>query len=273
MSRPLTIFIAAPHNWCDESPDKPRHCDRAASAAISALETAASERNVRIVGRHVSDKLRTTDHDYNRPNTDDTPWREELRRRVAAAAPDFVVEAHSFPGNHEMYRDRWAGSSLVLFDAPNNRAFVHDLAAAIRDALGRVGRGDLKVTVQTPWHPVSITDDMATMKQPHMLFEFNEDMPRDNIPPLADAIISTLETRPWVAVHGGACGVRDGACGGLPAIDQKKMESLMAAAIIVVIALLVIVFLYWLIVTPDAPLKPSVAPRTSWMPQPSQLPV
>lgn len=176
-----SYIVAAPHCYCSKL-NPIRHCDRVANRAVSAI--VAADTGSRIVYTQLSDKLRRIDHDYNRPNTDDTPWRAQLRDNIITRHPDFVFEVHSFPGDHEMYRTRWPGATsstscdLALFRSDDNASWIDLLAEKIRN---RAPLGSI-VRVVKPWHPVAITDDIAAIKKStpecantmHTLIEFNE---------------------------------------------------------------------------------------------------
>jgi hypothetical protein len=186
------FVVAAPHSFCESNPE--RHCDRIASAAVREIKQYDTRGFIRAV--HVSDKLRTSFHDYNRPNTNSSPWREGLRADIKAIAPDFVLEIHSFPGNHEMYQRLWPGADLAIFASKHNADFIKRLHSGIKS---RVPDG-YNIMIVKPWHPVSITDDIVAIRasQPgcakvmHSLFEFNEDMPPERIPILARAVYDTV---------------------------------------------------------------------------------
>ena len=183
------LFVAAPHSFCNPE-NANRHCDRVALAAVNEIRAYDA-------GRHISDpitsdKLRTLRHDYNRPNTDKTLWRENLRTRVKQEKPDFVLEIHSFPGNHEMYQRLWHGADLAVFASDHNKLWVDSLVAKIKSRIPP----EYRIEVVKPWHAVAITDDMVAIRESspgcgrllHSLFEFNEDMPSERIPVLARAV-------------------------------------------------------------------------------------
>ena len=197
------LFVVAPHSHCDsQNPD--RHCDRVALAAVN--ETVAYDTSNRFIhDPKTSDKLRTMRHDYNRPNTDATVWREDLRTRVKHEKPDFVLELHSFPGNHEMYQRLWHGADLAIFASNHNKSWIDLMVAKIKSYIAKeCGRAavEYRIEIVKPWHAVAITDDMIAIRatEPgcrhlmHSLFEFNEDMPSERIGVLARAIYdATLE--------------------------------------------------------------------------------
>lgn len=206
------LFVVAPHSHCN-SKNPVRHCDRVALAAVQeicAYDAVHSGKEC-IVDRLTADKLRTMRHDYNRPNTDAATWREDLRARVKHAKPDFVLEIHSFPGDHEMYQRLWHNADLAVFASDHNKAFIDSLVAGIRSRIPT----EYRIEVVTPWHAVAITDDMVAIRATdpgckqlmHSLFEFNEDMPRERIAVLARAIYdATLSLVEQNGVHGGASG-------------------------------------------------------------------
>jgi hypothetical protein len=203
------LFVVAPHSHCD-SKNPVRHCDRVALAAVQeicAYDAVHSGKEC-IVDRLTADTLRTMQHDYNRPNTDAAAWREDLRARVKRAKPDFVLEIHSFPGNHEMYQRLWHNADLAIFASDHNKPFIDSLVAKIKSRIPT----EYRIEVVAPWHAVAITDDMVAIRATdpgckqlmHSLFEFNEDMPRERIPVLTRAIYSaTLELVGQNGVHGG----------------------------------------------------------------------
>lgn len=176
-----SYIIVAPHSHCSAW-NPIRHCDRVANRAVDAIIAADINRHITYV--QLSDKLRRENHDYNRPNTDSTAWRAQLRDNIIKHHPDFVFEVHSFPGDHEMYRTRWPGAvassscDLALFQSEDNALWIERLAAKIRE---RAPSGAI-VRVVKPWHPVAITDDVAAIKKSipactntmHTLIEFNE---------------------------------------------------------------------------------------------------
>lgn len=190
--------VAAPHGFCSVA-NPIRHCDRVANRAVDAIIAADTNRQISYV--QLSDKLRMLNHDYNRPNTDDTPWRARLRESIIAHHPDFVFEIHSFPGDHEMYRTRWPGATsatsadVALFKSDDNAEWIELLAAKIRE---RAPAGAI-VRVVKPWHPVAITDDVAMIKKTrsecvnimHALIEFNEVAETTDI--MARAVYSAVD--------------------------------------------------------------------------------
>jgi hypothetical protein len=183
--RPQRLFVAAPHSHCEAK--EYRDCDLVAEPAARAIINAGGDM---IVGTHLSDRLRALG-DYNRPVTDAEPWRVALREAIAAARPDFVLEIHSFPGNYETFARDWPGADLALFKSPANAHFVDRLAHMIREA-AREMIPPPNVQVVVAGHPNAIMDDMAAMGQPHTLFEFNEDMDRARIEPLARAVLGSV---------------------------------------------------------------------------------
>lgn len=194
----MNFIVAAPHSFCDADKSE-RHCDRVAALAVCEIEKYDAGRYIRYI--QTSDKLRTEEHDYNRPNTDLTSWREDLRKQIKTINPDFVFEMHSFPGKHEMYRRLWPGADLAIFESKHNSTWVHWLANEIKT---RVPNGYV-ISVVKPWHPVAITDDVIKIRniEPdrrkifHSLFEFNEDMPPERVTILAravyDAVVNLIE--------------------------------------------------------------------------------
>jgi hypothetical protein len=188
----MKFIVAAPHSFCYRNVPI-RHCDRVARSAVREIEKCDLKQYIRHI--HLSDKLRTTEHDYNRPNTNETAWRKDLRNRIVEIIPDFIFEIHSFPGNHELYLDRWPGVDLAIFASDHNAAFVEQIVSGIKSRVP----SDYVVSIVKPWHPVSITDDVVKICETrsecknicHSLFEFNEDMPSKRIPILAKAIYDT----------------------------------------------------------------------------------
>ena len=184
------LFVVAPHSYCDpQNPD--RHCDRVALAAVNEIGSCDAPNHF-IFNAKTADKLRTVAHDYNRPNTDNTQWRDDLRTRVKREKPDFVLEIHSFPGDHEMYQRLWHSADLAVFASDHNKLWVDSLVAKIKS---RIPSG-YRIEIVKPWHAVAITDDMVAIRatEPgcdrllHSLLEFNEDMPSERIPVLARAV-------------------------------------------------------------------------------------
>jgi hypothetical protein len=186
------LFLVAPHSFCNEK-NKIRHCDRYAGAAVDALKRAGGSR---VCGVHVSDTFRKSDFDYNRPMTNKMPWRNRLRDLITRTRPTFVLEVHSFPGNHPFYK-HWDHADLVLYRSSINTNFVEELQSRIATAAP-----NLTIGIQSPDHPVAITDDMIKMGIDHTLFEFNEDMPASNLKVLSQAIISVFDNWPIKKVGG-----------------------------------------------------------------------
>jgi hypothetical protein len=183
MGSKAPVFIAAPHSHCESNI---RDCDTVAAIAVDAL--LAADEKTRLIARppHMADALRA-DGDYNRPETDNTPWREALRKKLANAR--LVLETHSFPGNHPTFAV-WGGADLVLFESPANHAWIKQFAADVRASVPTA-----TVITAIPWHPVAISDDCSRAKVDHVLVEFNEVMPRANIGPLARAVLYAAERR------------------------------------------------------------------------------
>ncbi len=179
---PPSVLIIAPHSHCEATTY--RDCDSVAGQAVKELRSA--DRQGIIAQEHLSDRLRALG-DYNRPVTDATPWREQSRAIASTIAPDFVLEVHSFPGNHVTFRSAWPGADLVLFESPANAQWIGHLADEVRKRAP-----EFKVMTAVPWHPCAISDDMAKLGLRHTLVEFNEDMPRSRIGPLAKAVVESL---------------------------------------------------------------------------------
>jgi hypothetical protein len=225
------FFVVAPHSFCASGP---RNCDLVALAAVDAIKEYDSHHGRHIMAYHIADRLRELG-DYNRPWTDHEPWRVDLREKLTAARPDYVIEMHSFPGAHPMYVDLWKSSDLVLFKSPANAHYVDNLAASIRRHLARGGHGSMKVMVVVPWHPVAITDDAARIGLQHTLFEFNEDMPREHIAPLAAAIHAAVREHVDDARH---------QVSGGSAHDGKKYVALVFALVILLMLAATSWFIY-----------------------------
>lgn len=193
---PLRVFLVSPHGHCEA--DAYRDCDRVAFKAVAALRAVEPQM---IIGTHLADRLRAHG-DYNRPETNATPWRAQMTSLVREARPDIVLEVHSFPGTHPIYARDWPGADLVLYRSPANASWVDRMATLVHEDTGA------EVQVVDPTHPVAITDDMRTLGVTHVLVEFNEDGDKDKIAPLAKAVlraIARLQDQ-WPEAHGG----RDG---------------------------------------------------------------
>lgn len=223
------LFVTAPHSFCNPE-NANRHCDRVALAAVNeirAYDASKESKTLASRGRLISDpitsdKLRTLRHDYNRPNTDKTQWRENLRNRVKQEKPDFVLEIHSFPGNHEMYQRLWHGADLAIFASDHNKSWIDTLVSKINSHIAKEcgPAAKYRIEVVKPWHAVAITDDMVAIRESspgcgglmHSLFEFNEDMPSERIPVLAravyEAVVELIEQNRRL-VSGGVVGVSD----------------------------------------------------------------
>lgn len=188
----MRFLVTAPHSFCD--PDKPeRHCDRSAKLAVDEIVKYDDGRHIRHV--QVSDMLRSANHDYNRHNTDNTPWRALLQEKISEIQPTFIFEIHSFPGGHEMYQRLWPSADLAIYESAHNTKWVHILANEIK---ARVPKEFVILIVQS-WHPTAITDDVIAMLKEkdgaqivHSMFEFNEDMPQERVPVLARAVYDSV---------------------------------------------------------------------------------
>lgn len=173
------VLIIAPHSHCESS--EYRDCDTVAKIAVKALREI--DKDGLIIREHLADRLRALG-DYNRPVTDGDEWRIRARAIAEKMAPAFVLEVHSFPGKHDTFATAWPGADLVLFRSKANAPWIGQLAETIQ-----ANAKEFKVMVADPWHPCAISDDMATLGLRHTLVEFNEDMPRSNIGPLAKAVL------------------------------------------------------------------------------------
>lgn len=158
------LLITSPHSFC--IPACRRHCDRVALSAVNYIKQYDNDYDIQF---HVSDRLRE-EGDYNRPITDGEPWREHLRELAKKQKPHFVLEVHSFPGDHPIYMKRWGDADLVVLESAHNVRFIDKLIERIHY------HSDWNFTIKkdVPWHPVSLTDDLAPLYK-HALFEFNED--------------------------------------------------------------------------------------------------
>lgn len=175
------FLVTSPHSFCDDTIIY-RHCDKSATDAGKHIVSALSAYNV--VYHPNTSRLRS-DCDYNRPESNNAKWRDELRRHARDLKPDFAIEVHSFPGDHKLYKQLWPNANLVIFESKYNKKFLKRLINAIRHRYPSIN-----MHVAQPWHDVSITEDMgnhADVKK-HTLFEFNEDMSEEECKKIADAV-------------------------------------------------------------------------------------
>lgn len=161
--RPKRILVVAPHSFCESILN--RDCDRAALDSVNDVKKILAHH---IVDYRVSDRLRSMG-DYNRMTTDNDEWRINVGNTARILNPDFIMEMHSFPGDHRLYRDIWPGANLVIFESKYNKKFVHRLRDIIKKDIG----GYINILTAKPWHSVAITDQLGPTWN-HTLFEFNE---------------------------------------------------------------------------------------------------
>lgn len=184
------LLVIAPHSFCTN--DVVRHCDTVAARAVKELKKSFSKHDAIF---HVSDRKRE-EGDYNRPITDNSPWRKKARDLAYMHDPDFVLEIHSYPGEYKMYKDVWGDSELVIFKSSQNNKFIDRLVSILKK-----NDPGLKVVKGSPYdaHPVSITDDITKLKKKHTLFEFNEEQSPGRIAEIADnvgrAVIEMLDEK------------------------------------------------------------------------------
>jgi len=179
------FLIASPHSFCDSTIVN-RHCDTHAFDASNDIVENLKGHMV-VYHPNVSD-LRSSG-DYNRPETDGAPWREKLKQHASELKPDFMIEVHSFPGDHPQYMNIWNDADLVVFESKYNKKFLHRLVKSLKRS-----NENIVIHIGRPWHPVSITDDMGSHKhvKRHTLFEFNENRNIDQRKKIAAAVAEAV---------------------------------------------------------------------------------
>jgi hypothetical protein len=142
--------------------------------------------------RFPSDVKGTTNFtgDYNRPETDNTEWREQLIKHASEYKIYFVFEVHSFPGDHPMYKKLWPDADLVVFKSKWNAHFIDQLVKNIKTH----NPFHKNIQIREPWHPVSITDDMGPHPNVmgHALIEFNEAMSLNDRSVMSAAVVNAV---------------------------------------------------------------------------------
>jgi hypothetical protein len=179
------FLVASPHSFCDSAIVE-RHCD---TVALDAGDDIVKNLKDHITVYHPNVLHLRSSGDYNRPETDGTVWREKLKQHASELKPDFMLEVHSFPGDHPLYMRLWGDVDLVVFESKYNRPFLHRLVAALKRH-----NENIVVHVARPWHIVSITDDMGKhvdVKR-HTLFEFNENRNKHQRKKIADTITAAV---------------------------------------------------------------------------------
>jgi hypothetical protein len=196
------LLVTAPHSFC--VPYKYRHCDTVALNAVNHIKDYNTNHDVKY---HVSDRLRQ-DGDYNRSITDAEQWRKDLRNLAQSHKPDFVLEIHSYPGWHPMYKKKWGNAELVVFESSHNAPFLDKLIERILYH----ANWSIKVRKGYPLHDVALTKDLAPLYN-HALFEFNETDTDRNNKKIAQAILDaavdisnwksgkTLDTKKYYIKH------------------------------------------------------------------------
>lgn len=294
----MKFLIPAPHSFCepeirDRSIEKPsnRHCDRAAYGAADALKSVIEENEDDSCVVHKSDRLRFPENkeglDYNRHPTNTHPWRKELRRLADDLEPDFIIEAHSYPGEHDIFKKEpiWNSCQLVLLKSEFNASFVDKLAKTINDELTSArelakkklaaARGlevkelalsrkllsakshppdpeepVIKVGVTVPLgnHPVAITDDFG-YTYPHTLFEFDEQNDDETNLKLARAIIASLKKlRPQIEFKPSYGGKGDGKdCTECKKTFMRLLSILLTLVVIAILITIIIASAYLIV--------------------------
>ena len=172
------LLVTAPHSFC--IPARRRHCDTVALSAVNHIREYTNGHDIKY---HVSDRLRN-EGDYNRPVTNNEPWRRELRELAQTHKPEFVLEVHSFPGNHPTYIKKWDHADIVIFESEYNIPFINKLIERVHYH----SNWAFKIKKGWPWHNVALTDDLAPLYK-HTLFEFNETGLDSDRKKLAHAIV------------------------------------------------------------------------------------
>ena len=215
------FLVTSPHSFCD-SAIVTRHCDTCALDAGKDIVTNLKGHNITY---HPNITDMRENRDYNRPETDNTAWREKLTQHASELKPDFVFEIHSYPGEHPLYVQLWPNAELVVFESEYNKKFIHRLVTALK-----YHDENIIIHIGHPWHPVSITEDMGKHSnvKKHTLFEFNEVIPRSRRKEIAATVTSAV------------LDIITNVDNKYPVNIERRRKMIIIAAVIIIIVIIVI---------------------------------
>jgi hypothetical protein len=162
------ILIIAPHSYCVTTPNH-RDCDSRAGEIAEELVTVAKNANydVKLIK---SDTLRSN-HDYNRHESVNTPWRQNVRNYIESNSdsPIIIYETHSFPPIGTEFADGSQMALLAIDEYYNGTKKMHDYLTKdagikVHNAINRTRVNNLMLD----------TTKYSNIKH-HYLLEFNED--------------------------------------------------------------------------------------------------